>query len=63
MIIDFDKNDKVVSDMVHSGFEQEKLIEIMTKIGFRDIQSKTFCHGSEIFMGQDASLLILDSQK
>jgi ubiquinone/menaquinone biosynthesis C-methylase UbiE len=63
LIVDFDKNDKVVSDMVHNGFEQEKLVEIMTKIGYKDIQSKTFYHGSKIFMGQDASMFILDSQK
>jgi hypothetical protein len=52
-----------VYDMVHNGFDQAKLADIMTKIGFRDIQSKTFYSGSKIFMGQDASMFILDSQK
>lgn len=61
--MDFDKNEKIVSDMVHNGFDQVKLTDIMTKIGYRDIQSQTFYSGSKIFMGHDASLFILDSQK
>lgn len=63
IIVDFDKNEKIVSDMVHNGFDQIELTDIMTKIGYRDIQSKTFYTGSNIFMGHDASLFILDSQK
>jgi ubiquinone/menaquinone biosynthesis C-methylase UbiE len=63
LIVDFDKNEKVVSDMVHNGFNQEKLTDVMTKIGYKNIQSKTFYQGSHIFMGQDASMFILDSQK
>ncbi|WP_425803270.1 class I SAM-dependent methyltransferase [Desulfitobacterium sp. Sab5] len=63
LIVDFNKNEKIVSDMVHNGFDQIELTDIMTKIGYRDIQSKTFYAGSKIFMGYDASLFILDSQK
>jgi ubiquinone/menaquinone biosynthesis C-methylase UbiE len=63
LISDFNKNEKVVSDIVHNGFDQEKLADIMNKIGYRDIQSKTFYTGSQIFMGQDASMFILDSRK
>lgn len=63
LIVDFNKNDEVVSDMVHNGFDQVKLTDIMTKIGYRDIQSKIFYTGSKIFMKHDASLFILDSQK
>ncbi|MBP1965702.1 class I SAM-dependent methyltransferase [Paenibacillus aceris] len=63
LIVDFNKNEKVVSDIVHNGFDQEKLTDIMTKIGYRNIQSKTFYNGSKIFMGHDASMFILDSQK
>lgn len=63
IIIDFNKNDEVVSDMVHNGFDQEEITDIMTKTGYRNIQSKTFYDGSKIFMGHDASLFILDSQK
>ncbi|MFE1630357.1 class I SAM-dependent methyltransferase [Brevibacillus reuszeri] len=63
LIVDFDKNDKVVSDIVHNGFDQVELTDIMTKIGYRNIQSKTFYNGSKIFMGQDASMFILDSHK
>ena len=63
IIVDFDKNKKIVSDMVHNGFDQIELTDIMTKIGYRDIQSKTFYTGSKIFMGHDASLFILDAGK
>jgi ubiquinone/menaquinone biosynthesis C-methylase UbiE len=63
LIVDFNKNEEIVSDMVHNGFDQVKLTDIMTKIGYRDIQSKTFYNGSKIFMNHDASLFILDSQK
>lgn len=63
LIVDFDKNGGIVSDTVHNGFDQKKLADIMLEIGYRDIQSKTFYTGSKIFMGQDASLFILDSQK
>ena len=63
LIVDFDKNEKIVSDIVHNGFEQTELAGIMSKIGYRNIQSKTFHTGSKIFMGQDAAMFILDSQK
>lgn len=63
LIVDFNKNEEIVSDMVHNGFDQVKLTDIMTKIGYRDIQSKTFYTGSKIFMNHDASLFIIDSQK
>jgi ubiquinone/menaquinone biosynthesis C-methylase UbiE len=63
LIVDFDKNEKIASDMVHNGFYQTELADTMSKIGYRDIRSKTFYTGSKIFMGQDASMFILDSQK
>ncbi|WP_373232295.1 class I SAM-dependent methyltransferase [Cohnella sp.] len=63
IIVDYNKNEEIVSDMVHNGFDQEKLIDLMTNIGYREIQSKTIYTGSKIFMGHDASLFIIDSQK
>ncbi|WP_058300622.1 class I SAM-dependent methyltransferase [Gorillibacterium timonense] len=63
LIVDYDINEKVVSDIVHNGFDQAELTDIMTKIGYTTIQSKTFYTGSKLFMGQDASMFILDSQK
>ncbi|WP_088225409.1 class I SAM-dependent methyltransferase [Desulfosporosinus sp. FKB] len=63
LIVDFNKNEEVSSDLVHNGFDQEKLIDLMTKLGYRAFQSKTFYTGSKLFMNQDASLFILDSQK
>jgi ubiquinone/menaquinone biosynthesis C-methylase UbiE len=63
LIIDFNKNADVVSDMVHNGFEQEKLKEIISKIGYRNIKSKTFYSGRKLFMDKDASLFILHAKK
>ncbi|WP_312430594.1 class I SAM-dependent methyltransferase [Lacrimispora sp.] len=63
IIVDFDKNERIASDMVHNGFDQAELTDVLTKIGFRDIQSKTFYSGCNIFMGHDASLFVLDSHK
>lgn len=42
LIVDFDKNEHVMSDKVHNGFEQQQLAELMRKIGFKKIQAKTF---------------------
>ncbi|MWV46255.1 methyltransferase [Paenibacillus sp. HJL G12] len=63
LIVDFNKNENIVSDIVHNGFHQEELTDIMKKIGYGHIQSKTCYTGSKIFMGQDASMFILDAQK
>ncbi|PFE76007.1 methyltransferase type 12 [Bacillus cereus] len=63
LIVDFNKNEKIVSDIVHNGFIPEELTNIMIQIGYRDIQFKTFYTGKKIFMGQDASMFILDSKK
>ncbi|WP_407312245.1 class I SAM-dependent DNA methyltransferase [Desulfosporosinus sp. SB140] len=63
IIVDFNLNEEVVSDMVHNGFDQAELSDLMAKVGFKEIQSKTFYTGSKIFMNHDASLFILDSQK
>lgn len=63
VIVDFNKNDRVVSELVHNGFDQNNLKEIMLEHGYKDIQSATFHSGSKLFMGQDASLFILDAKK
>jgi ubiquinone/menaquinone biosynthesis C-methylase UbiE len=63
IIVDFNKNDEIESDMVHNGFDQMSLGELMSKIGYKDIHAKTFYHGSNIFMGKDASMFVLDSRK
>ena len=63
LIVDFNKNDKVVSELVHNGFDQEQLKEVMLKIGFKDIRSKTIYSGTKLFMNQDASLFIMDGKK
>jgi ubiquinone/menaquinone biosynthesis C-methylase UbiE len=63
LIVDFNKNEQITSDKVHNGFDQENLIKLMIKIGFKGIKSRTFYSGNKIFMNRDASLFILDSKK
>jgi len=63
IIVDFDKNEKIVSELVHNGFNQRELREMMIKIGFKNVQSKTFYNGKLIFMKQDASMFILEACK
>lgn len=63
LIIDFDKNEKVASDMVHNGFDQKELAETMAPLGYINIKSETFYTGSRIFMGEDADMFILEAVK
>lgn len=63
IIVDFDYETSVVSDKVHSGFQQEQLLQVMEEIGFGHSESKTFYHGKNIFMNQDASMFILEAVK
>lgn len=63
IIIDFDKNGEVTSDLVHNGFNQKELIDTVKSIGFQHAESRSFYHGEKIFMNKDASLFILDAIK
>lgn len=63
IIVDFDKNDKVVSELVHNGFDQEMLVGTLKEIGFCEVENEIFYHGKNIFMGQDASMFIMDAKK
>ncbi|HZG79083.1 MAG TPA: hypothetical protein VEZ72_24735 [Paenibacillus sp.] len=57
------RNEEIVSDPVHPGFDQAALREFMAKIGYERIRSKTIYRGSNLFMGRDASMLVLDARK
>lgn len=63
LIVDFDNNDKVVSELVHNGFHQDELTDIMMELGYSNIHSKTFYSGSKLFVGQDATMFVLAAQK
>ncbi|MNI77760.1 hypothetical protein D3C73_1340750 [compost metagenome] len=63
IIVDFDKNKDITSNEVHNGFEQYELGKILTDIGYTSIDSKTFYHGKNMFMGKDASLFILECKR
>jgi hypothetical protein len=62
-IVDFDKNERVESDMVHCGFVQSELLRELEQIGFTSAAARTFFHGKRIFMNQDASLFLLTAVK
>ncbi len=63
LIVDFNKNENIISDIVHNGFDQIELTSMMTKLGYKNIQSETIYEGTNIFMGQDASMFILNALK
>lgn len=63
LVIDFDKNESIISDQVHNGFEQKELIKLLKEIGFSSASSRTFYHGKGIFMNKDASMFILNAAK
>ncbi|MFD1358918.1 class I SAM-dependent methyltransferase [Fictibacillus halophilus] len=63
IIIDFDKNDKINHPKVHNGFSHEELRKSLSEVGFQSIEIKTFYHGNNIFMNQDASMFISSSIK
>lgn len=63
LIVDFNKDNEIISDEVHNGFDQKQLINTIEKLGFRNAKAKTFYHGEKMFMNRDASLFILDAVK
>lgn len=63
LIVDFDKNENIASELVHNGFEQRELILLCKAAGFADARAETFYHGEKIFMNKDASLFLLDAVK
>ncbi|WP_175615565.1 class I SAM-dependent methyltransferase [Piscibacillus halophilus] len=63
IIVDFDKNDQINHPKVHNGFSHEELRKILSEVGFKSIEIKTFHYGNRIFMNQDASMFISSSIK
>jgi len=63
IIVDFNRNEEIDSDLVHPGFDQAALRGLMAKIGYEQIRSKTIYRGSNLFMGRDASMFVLDARK
>lgn len=63
MIVDFDKNDRIHHPKVHNGFSHQQLKNILSEVGFKNIEIKTFYDGKKIFMNQDASMFIATSGK
>ncbi len=58
LIVDFDKNDNISHPKVHNGFFHDELKEKLAEVGFQSTEIKTFYHGKQIFMNQDASMFI-----
>ncbi len=62
IITDFDENENVISELVHSGFNQVKLGDELKKIGFSKVESKNFYSGEKVFMNQDATIFVLKAE-
>lgn len=63
LVIDFDKNPNITSELVHNGFEQKELIQLLKEIGFSAAKARTFYEGKRIFMNTDASMFLLNATK
>lgn len=63
IIVDFDKNEQVNHPLIHNGFVHEDLKRLLSEVGFKSTEMKTFYHGERIFAKQDASMFIASSIK
>ncbi len=59
VIVDFDKNHDIISDLVHGGFDQDILKEELLSLGFGIVESRNFYNGEKIFMKEDATMFVL----
>ncbi len=62
LIVDFDKNNNIDSDLVHNGFVQEDLCSNLKNMGFSNVNSKNFHTGDNIFMNQNATMFVLKAE-
>ncbi|MDC1541997.1 class I SAM-dependent methyltransferase [Candidatus Pseudothioglobus singularis] len=63
MVVDFDKNENIYHPKVHNGFSHKELKKQLSEVGFQSTEIRTFYHGKQIFMNQDASMFISTSIK
>ncbi|WP_027963743.1 class I SAM-dependent methyltransferase [Halalkalibacillus halophilus] len=63
LIVDFDKNEQINHPKVHNGFVHAELKNSLLEVGFQPNDIRTFHHGKQIFMNQDASLFLSTSKK
>ncbi len=63
LIVDFNKNDQINHPKVHNGFSHGELKNILSEVGFKTTDIKTFYQGERIFMNQDASMFLSTSVK
>ncbi|MFD2831239.1 class I SAM-dependent DNA methyltransferase [Corticicoccus populi] len=63
IIVDFDKNPRVTHPKVHNGFNETELNDALTEAGLTPLERRTFHHGKNIFVKEDASLFISTSTK
>ncbi|MBM9548707.1 class I SAM-dependent methyltransferase [Leptospira sp. 201903074] len=63
MVVDFDKNEKINHPKVHNGFMESELRSLLEEVGFKNIKIRTFHHGKNIFMKEDASLFLATGTK
>ncbi len=61
LIVDYDRNESVQSELIHPGFEQAELRAMLKRVGFAHVESATFYSGEKLLMNCDASLFWLDA--
>lgn len=62
-LVDYNETPAVTAREIHPGFNQQNLCNLLTEIGFSQATSKTFYHGKNLLMNQDASLFLLEAVK
>lgn len=63
ILVDFEKNPLVDSELVHNGFDVNLLKNKLIDLGFKNINSKDFYEEENLFMGKRATLFIMDGEK
>lgn len=63
ILVDFDREPDIESDLIHNGFIQARLAGTLSSLGFSPVHSHTFYQGEQIFMGHDASLFLMEAVK
>lgn len=63
LIADFTPTPAVQSELVHPGFDLDLLKQSLLQMGFQKAGGAEFFHGEKLFMGQDATLFLLDAEK
>lgn len=63
LLVDFEKNELVQSDLVHNGFDLNSLSELVLNAGLSKVKTTAFLTRENLFMGKEATLFCLKAEK